>query len=172
MEIWKTIDGFENYNISNYGNVKSLERITKNGINSTRITKERLLRNHISKTGYYVISLRNNSKRKTFKIHRLIAIYFIHNEYNKEYVNHINGIKLDNSIDNLEWVTIKENNHHAKITGLVNNDGVNNTRAKLTKKDVIFIRNSNLKLKELSLMFGVNQSGISKVKLGKTYKNA
>ena len=170
MEIWKKINEFENYEISNLGNVKSLSRLVKNGEGIFRKTKEKILKNQISKTGYYVVDLKCNCKRKTFKIHRLIAIHFIENKYNKGFVNHINGIKTDNNINNLEWCTIKENNYHAQQIGLKNDSGVNNSKSKININDVNFIRNSPLKLKELSIMFNMNISGISKIRLYKTYK--
>jgi hypothetical protein len=171
MEEWKDVNGCEGiFKISNYGNVKSLERITKNGINSKRLVKERILKNNISKTGYYVVDLKVNNKRKTFKVHRLIALHFIEKVENKDYVNHIDGDKLNNAISNLEWCTIKENNNHAINLGLVKNRGVNNSKSKLNSEDVIFIRNSNLKLKELAIKFNMCESGISKIKLNKTYK--
>ena len=170
MEIWKKINGFENYEISNLGRVKSLPRLVKNHYGFLKNLKEKILKNHISKTGYYVVDLKCNYKRKTFKIHRLIAIHFIDNKENKGFVNHINGIKIDNNINNLEWCTIKENNYHAQVTGLKNDSGVNNSKSKININDVNFIRNSTLKLKELALMFNMNQSTISKIRLHKTYK--
>lgn len=172
MEIYKDIKGYEGfYQISNLGNVKSLSRIVNNHSGFKKTLKEKILKNHISNTGYYVIDLKKNCERKTFKVHRLIAFAFIDKVIGKEYVNHINGIKTDNSIENLEWVTIKENNKHAYLTGLKNDSGINNTRSKLKIEDVFFIRNSNLKLKELSNIYNLNESTISKIILRKTYKN-
>jgi hypothetical protein len=171
MEIFKDIIGYEGiYQISNLGNIKSLERLVNNHSNFKKRLKEKILKKNISKTGYYVVDLKNNCNRKTLKVHRLIAIHFIENKLNKCFINHINGIKTDNRIENLEWCTIKENNFHAQKTGLKNDIGANNSRAKLLTQDVIFIRQSKLKLKELSLMFNMNESGISKVRLYKTYK--
>lgn len=171
MEIFKDIIGYEGiYQISNLGRVKSLKRFVDNHSGLKKQLKEKILKNHISKTGYYVIDLKNNSLRKTFKVHRLIAIMFISKVNGKDFVNHIDGNKLNNSIDNLEWCTISENNKHAELTGLKNDSGVNNSKSKLTKENVLFIRQSSLKLKELSEMFGINQSGVSKIRKFKTYK--
>jgi hypothetical protein len=170
-EVWKEINGYEGiYLISNLGNVKSLERFVSNHSGFNKKLKEKYRKPSISKTGYYVLDLQKESKRKTFKLHRLIAIAFIENTFNKPCINHKNGNKLDNRIENLEWCTISENNIHAINTKLKNDSGVNNSKSNITENDVYFIRNSKLKLKELSEMFNINQSGISKIKLRKTYK--
>jgi hypothetical protein len=172
MEIWKNIEGYEGfYQISNLGNVKSLCRLVGNHSGFKKLLKEKILKTHISKTGYFVINLKINSKRKTFKLHRLIAYSFIEKIKGKEYINHINGIKTDNRVENLEWVTIKENNYHAIKTGLKKDSGINNSRSKLNESDIVYIRNSNLKLKELSNIYKIDASTISKIKLRKTYKD-
>lgn len=172
MEVWKKIEGYEDiYEISNYGRIKSLSRLVNNHSGFKKLLKEKYLKNHISKTGYFVVDLKNNNVRKTFKVHRLIAIHFIEKVIDKNYINHIDGNKLNNEISNLEWCTIKENNYHAKKIGLKNDCGVNNSKSKLKIEDVFYIRNSNLKLKELALMFNMCESGISKIKLFKTYKD-
>lgn len=171
MEVWKQIEGYEGiYEISNLGNVKSLSRLVNNHSGFKKQLKEKILKNHISKTGYFVTDLKNNNERKTFKIHRLIAFAFIDKVIGKEYVNHIDGNKLNNNIDNLEWCTIQENNKHAEKLGLKNDSGINNSKSKLKIEDVFFIRNSNLKLKELSNIYNLNESTISKIILRKTYK--
>jgi len=171
MEIWKTIKGYEGYyEISNLGRIKALERIVDNHSMFLKKIKEKILTNSISKTGYYTTSLSIKAVKKTFKIHRLIAINFIENHNNYPCINHIDGNKLNNDIYNLEWCTIKQNNYHAEINGLKKDYGVNNSRSKLSISDVIFIRKSNLKLKELSNIYKLNESTISKIRLFKTYK--
>lgn len=70
------------------------------------------------KSGYPEVKLNENGKRTVRAVHRLIAVTFIPNPLNKREVNHINGDKIDNSVENLEWVTPKENINHAFNTGL------------------------------------------------------
>lgn len=170
MEIWKKIEGFENYEISNLGIVKSLSRESKFG-NSYIISKEIILKHWIDKKGYSYVTLRANNLSKSFLIHRLVGIHFIENTLNKPQINHIDGNKNNNNVENLEWSTAKENLKHAVDFGLNKKHGIYNYRSKLTKKDVIFIRNSNLKQKILSEKFKITQSTISRIKLFKTYKD-
>lgn len=124
-EIWKDIVGFEGYyQISNLGIVKSIIReiplTTKCGNNTTRTSKEKFIKQKLNISGGYLkVDISKNAKQKQLLIHRLIAEYFIPNPYNKPMVNHINGIKTDNRIVNLEWCTQKENMKHAFKTGLV-----------------------------------------------------
>ena len=99
MEIWRDIEGYEGlYQVSNKGRVKSL-----------KCGKERILRPGIDGYGYCFIILYNDSVRKTFKLHRLVAQAFIPNLYNKPQVNHLDENKKNNCVDNLEWATAKEN---------------------------------------------------------------
>ena len=105
-EIWKDIKGFEGiYIVSNIGRVKRLK---------CRYAKEdRFIKMYLGKRGYYCYNLWNKGKNKVSTVHRLIATQFIPNPENKREVNHKDANKLNNSIDNLEWVTPKENSVHA-----------------------------------------------------------
>ncbi len=104
MEIWKDIIGFEGiYQVSNLGNIKSLNYLNTN--------KEKLLKIQIDKYGYKVISLREkHQKNKIKKVHRLVAEAFIENPYNFTEINHKDENKLNNRVENLEWCT-KQYNH-------------------------------------------------------------
>jgi len=107
-ELFKDIEGQEGrYAISNFGRVWSYRK--KNNI-------PKFLKKDI-RNGYYAVKLGKYGKKMS--IHRLVALAFIDNPENKEYVNHIDGNKLNNHIDNLEWVTAKENIHHAQINGMI-----------------------------------------------------
>lgn len=117
-EIWKDIKGYEGmYQVSNMGRIKGLRRVI-NRINSPMELPEKLLTPILDKHGYFIIHLSKENKKKKFYIHRLLGEYFIGNPTNQECINHKNGIKTDNSLDNLEWCTIAENNQHAFKIGL------------------------------------------------------
>ena len=110
-EIWRDIDGYEGlYQISNKGRVKRLLG-----------PSERILRPVLNRSGYYYIMLYNDSVKKAFRLHRLVAQAFIPNLYNKPQVNHLDENKKNNCVDNLEWATAKENSNYGsrneRITG-------------------------------------------------------
>lgn len=114
-EIWKDIDGYEGlYQVSNLGRVKSLERKDKYG----RIFKEKVKELQIDKDGYFRTSLWKGKNGSLKQVHRLVAIAFIPNLENKPIVNHIDGNKQNNNVENLEWCTNSENDLHAYKLGL------------------------------------------------------
>ena len=108
MEIWKEIP-FTNgeYMVSNHGKVKT----TKTG---------RILKPIIDPRGYERVCLFRSERKKRYKVHRLVATVFIDNSDNKPQVNHKDGNKRNNSVENLEWVTNDENMHHSRENGLHN----------------------------------------------------
>jgi len=122
-EIWKQIKDYPNYEVSNLGSVKSLKRevwCVKN--NSYSIIKERVLKPAVSKTGYLTVSI----SKKTKKVHQLVAIAFLNHNPDgyKLVVNHINFIKSDNRLENLEIVTQRENSNRKHIKSSSSYTGV------------------------------------------------
>lgn len=119
-EVWKDIKGYEGlYQVSTFGRVISLPKL-KNRAFGSYMSKQILLTPVKADTGYFVVNLYDkNICPKRMKIHRLVAATFITNHYNKKTVNHKNGIKTDNRIENLEWATHRENHLHAYANGLM-----------------------------------------------------
>ena len=118
-EIWKDCKGYEGlYQVSNKGRVKSLQRVRTNHTGGVWIQEETILTGKINQDGYRVVHL-TQPKRKTKNefVHRLVALVFVPNPDNKKEVNHINSIRTDNFIENLEWTTRKENITHASKEG-------------------------------------------------------
>lgn len=110
MEVWKDVLGYEEiYQISNLGRIKSLHR--------DRI-EEKILNPAKNNRGYLRLGLSGNGKVRYDSIHRLVAGAFIPNPKNLPEVNHIDGNKLNNGVENLEWVTKGQNQIHAYKTGL------------------------------------------------------
>lgn len=118
MEVWKDVVGYEGlYQVSNLGRVKSVERYKDNN-GTKQLVKEKIKATRKDKQGYLLLDLYKNNKSKTVRVHRLVAQAFIPNPQNKETVNHIDGNKENNTVENLEWATQKEQNEHIYRTGL------------------------------------------------------
>lgn len=106
-EIWKDVCGYNDlYEVSNLGNIRMRE---------TKYQKSF----RVDKWGYACVTLRERGKDKRRFVHRIVAIAFLKNPKNKAEVNHIDGNKLNNSLDNLEWATSAENEQHAIENGLI-----------------------------------------------------
>ncbi|MFU2205254.1 HNH endonuclease [Streptococcus suis] len=168
-EIWRdSLEFPEVLIVSNLGNVATKDRIITYRNGKQVFYKGHLLSKTLDKQGYERITLSIQNRCITRKVHRLVAEVFCSRRLEQVEVNHINGIKNDNRISNLEWVTRKENVAHAletklfipaKNTSKVNMSGENNPSAKLSDKEVDTIRRmrkSGVKLRELSELFGVS----------------
>lgn len=148
-------------------NIYSLEdyTITKKGEIVNNKTN-RILKPQLNGKGYLRVTI---CGKRQF-VHRLVAQKYISNPYNLPQVNHIDGNKLNNNVENLEWVTNQENRKHALKNGF-HLCGEQCSWSKLTEKDVIFIReNQNLGIKELMNMFNVSRGTISGIIHNRTWK--
>ena len=168
QEIWKDIVGFEGlYQISDKGNVRSLDRIIKlyNGGQYKR--KGKTLQPLLSKDKYYQIHLLKNGVAKTIKIHRLVATAFIPNPNHFAEVNHKNEIKTDNRVENLEWCTQEYNKRYGTARQRM--------RLKMSKKVNQYDLNGNFiktwcGTREIERNLGIFNQSISLCCLGKRNK--
>lgn len=155
-EIWKQVKGFSNYEVSTLGRVRS------------KVSNKFLTPYKNKKRHYKYMSLQQNGKRKNFSLHRLIASTFIENPLNKAQVNHKSGDKMDNSVNNLEWVTPKENVHHAIKNGWFAPPlyGSLQPMAKVNEKQVIEIRRlekEGMYHKDIAKIYGLGVSTVTHI---------
>lgn len=166
MEFWKPVIGYEDrFQVSNLGRLRS----SKSGkILSQTKTKKGYL-THATKIGGRC------GKSVCFKIHRLVALAFIPNPDNLPEINHKDGKKSNNEVENLEWVTSKENIDHAFGTGLAYaRRGCDSRSSKLTIlqiEEIVSLRAAGQTLREIAKKFGVHHMQIHRVCSGESYKN-
>jgi hypothetical protein len=167
IEIWKEVLGYEGiYQVSNIGRIKNMPR--------KFVPFERIRKNCLDSDGYGLIILYYEGTAKTKKVHRLVAQAFIPNPLNLPEVNHKNGVKTDNRVENLEWVTKKQNNEHAIRMGLITPKGSQNYNAKLNDESVTKIKkliSDGVSNKEIAKIFGMSNQMISNIKLGYNWSN-
>lgn len=164
--------GYEGlYLISSTGDVYSMPKKWISGKGCPREIKEiKKMSASLDNSGYKVVGLRRDGKTKAYKVHRLVAMAFISNPQNKPYVNHKDGDKGNCNVNNLEWVTAKENSTHASLTGLLKNvSGEDHGMCKLSKEYVLYIKSSNLSSKELGNMFSVSHYHINAIRRGEKW---
>lgn len=162
---WKDIDGYEGiYQVSENGDVRSFRRQR-----IKRLSKR-------DSNGYKYVTLYKDGEMDQRSIHRLVAKAFIPNPYNMAEVNHINGDKSYNRVCNLEWCTRSENMARVVKDGAwKNNRGEKAYQAKVTKKEVIAIRNrykeENVTQKELAKDFGIKQGHVCDIVNRRSWKH-
>lgn len=167
QEIWKDIPGYENFYQANpRGFIKSISKYLriKNGF---RRTKELIIANTDNGEGYLICSLSKNKVRKSILLHRLIALTFIPNPLNLPEVNHKDGNKFNNDIDNLEWCTRQENIDHSWSKKLTNCIGESHHNSKLNNISVKEIRekyaSGKYSYSQLGLEYNTNMYNIRNV---------
>lgn len=179
IETWKPIPNYEFlYQASSLGSIRSFDKIVNMKQNINYLKKGKLLSPALSKKSqYFRIKLSaGDCGYETLLVHRLIALTFIPNPDNLPEINHINGIKTDNRVENLEWITRKENIAHAYRTGLrIAPFGENACTAKLTEKEVLEIKcilaSNRFTQVQIAEMYGVKKSAIGYINVGINWKH-
>lgn len=174
-EVWKAIPDFEGlYEASTAGRIRSLDRhVTgKNGV--TKKFSGRIIAPVPMKTGYVTVALSKEGKAVRYLVHRLVALAFLPNPDNLEEVNHKDGVKHNNALSNLEWMSRVRNIRHAMGMGLIQGMGELNPAAKLTEQQVRQIKElSRLHLhpREIARAFGVKPSTVTDIQTRRSWQH-
>jgi hypothetical protein len=173
-ERWKRVEGFD-YEVSDLGRVRSIERTVTYEDGRVRVYPSKILNHNIvGKYNVRYVHLYKNAKRKSFTVHRLVALAFVENIDNKPEINHIDGNRSNNCYTNLEWATRQENMAHGFSTGLIDNQGVNHGNSIYSESDILLVKkmlNSKMKLPVIEKLTGVKKGTIEQVKAGKQWKH-
>ena len=162
MVIWKHY--LDKYYVSNTGLIKNN-------------TTGRILQSRLSKKGYLKCSISVNGKIQTVYPHRLVGLLFVDGYEEGLTIDHIDGNKTNNHVSNLEWVTNSENTQRAIRNGLRNTKGEYNPNAKLTKNDVIWIREHYIKkdkdysTKAIAQKYNIGETTVREIISGKKWKD-
>lgn len=173
VEFWKEVVGYEGfYKVSNLGNITSVERVI-NQSNYSRVLKSKKL--NLQKGVYITVRLSKQGVTRLASVHRLVAEAFLSKKDCKTYVNHINGDKHDNNVENLEWVNCSQNAIHARNLGLLKpQKGEANGKSILSNKQVLEIKDmlsKNIPQKDIAKNYNVCRTRISNINTGKCYKD-
>lgn len=167
-EIFLPIKGYEGiYEISNHGRVKSLQRVDCRG----QKRKEKMLVISLDSDGYPIIILSKDRVSKTNKVHRLVAYHFISIVEGKTHVNHIDGVKTNNKVYNLEWCTNQENIKHARVNGLHPEVGETHKCATLTNEQVLKILLEFGMHTQIAKKYNTSPLIVGRIKSGKTWSS-
>jgi hypothetical protein len=166
METWKDIAGYEGlYQVSNMGNVKTMSRLHR--IDRPYVKQERLLNPPTNSVGYKQVALYRDKKGVIQSVHKLVATVFLERKPEHQVINHIDGNKLNNHVDNLEWCTYGHNQAHAIRTGLIRiYRGESHYASKVSDAQRLEIYNlckSGVAQRKVGAMFGIGQQAVSKI---------
>ena len=167
IETWKAFE--TGYEVSNLGNVRSIDRIVQTAKQPLRL-KGKVLKPAIDKKGYKRVAIMVNGKLTTLKVHRIVAKTFIDNVDGKPQVNHIDCVKTNNEVSNLEWVNNSENIQHAFDNGLMKANRLHESpRCKQTKEgieEIVRLKSEGVKNQIIAERFNCSISSIKRLNRG------
>lgn len=175
QEIWKDVIGYEGwYQVSSLGNVRSLPRMVRGRFNNSMRKPGKTLGIHPNSKGYATVSLghgRGNSK--SIKLHRLVLTHFKSNPHNYPEINHIDGNKLNNRVENLEWCNRKQNIAHAVKNELMYTRRGSECSRKLTEAQAQFIKDNRgiIPKRELMERFNIKYATVTSIQCGYSWKH-
>lgn len=168
-EIWKPVIGFEEaYAVSNQGRVKSLDRVVYSVLCGSFMKKGNLLSPFFRGKGYLAVNVFKNNKKYTKSVHTLVAEAFIENPNILPQINHIDGVKINNYVENLEWTTNSENQKHAYAMGL--NVAISGSKSNLAKlneqkvKQIKWLIKHGAKDLSLAYLYDVRNTNINQIR--------
>jgi hypothetical protein len=160
MELWKDIENYEGkYQISTKGRIRNIKK--GNFLTPSPDTK-----------GYTRVNLWGCGGYKTKKVHRLVSLAFIDNPENKEQVNHKNGVKSDNRLENLEWNTSNENIQHGYDNDLISSKGIKNGRSVVNPtivREIRILLEKKMKQKDIAAIYNVNPTIVCDINRKRTW---
>lgn len=174
-EIWTDVKGLiECYQVSSIGRVRSIDKRIPHWRGGDRLIRGKIL-TPFNRRGYFEVNLSNNNKRYDISIHRLVAENFIDNPNSLPQVNHKDGDKHNNNVNNLEWVTCQQNSQHSFDIGLSpKRFGERNCQSKLTSYGVVLIRaliQNGMNQKCIAKKFNVSKGTICLIKNNRIWAN-
>lgn len=163
-ETWRPIKGFYGfYEVSNRGAVRSLDRVVDHSNGRARRVFGRTLRQSLNAAGYPVVTLCDDPRHITIRVHRLVAAAFLANPQNLPMVNHLDSNRQNNAVENLEWCDALHNMRHAARAGRVRR-GETHSSCKLSDEIVRQIRQSPLNHEVCARKFGVTPGMIGHIR--------
>ena len=165
-ERWRQVLGFEGlYEVSDMGRVRSLARRVKNAAGSESLLKERIMKASPLSKGHMHLALRKGGKSHWRLVHVLVLEAFVSPRPDGLHACHCNGISSDNRLVNLRWDTPKANMRDAMIHG-TGNQGFRNPRARLTREQIVAVREAKGSTAEVAAAYGVCRETVRRIKKG------
>lgn len=174
---WVVVPNHEFFEVTSCGRIRSVPRtstVIRSGKSWQWTRKPKILSPCVEKNGYLQIASQHNGIRKKYLVHRLVGFAHVSGYEPGLTINHVNGNKLDNRAENLEWVSLSANTEHQWATGLVNLRGDNHPAKKLSSRQVVYIRRlakKGISCHSLAVIAGVSNSIISLIIQGKRWNS-